>query len=77
MAQQRLFAPLFSYHRNSSPHQSVELHQTGTFEGRSTKWAIAPRDASIGLMTLVLGRNNNVHSRPKGLQLEYKALLLQ
>ena len=48
----------------SNPSQSVELHLTGTFEGRATDWATAPRpivdelplgcqvcrcDASVGL----------------------------
>ena len=28
---------------DSNPRQSVELHQTGTFEGLSTDWATAPR----------------------------------
>ena len=29
--------------RVSNPRQSVELHQPGTFEGRSTDWTTAPR----------------------------------
>ena len=28
---------------SSNPRQTVELHQTGTFEGRSSDWAKVPR----------------------------------
>ena len=31
------------FSRDSNPRQSVEFHQTGTFEGRSIEWATAPR----------------------------------
>ena len=48
MAQQGFFAAIYSYHlmlrrRESNPRPSVELHQTGTFEGHSTDWATVPR----------------------------------
>ena len=42
------FFYLIPRRRDSNPRhvsQSVELHQTSTFEGRSTDWATAPRQA--------------------------------
>ena len=33
--------------RDSNPPRSVELHQTGTFEGRSTDWATAALKESL------------------------------
>ena len=48
MAQQGFFAAIYSYHlmlrcRESNPRPSVKLHQTGTFEGRSTDRATVPQ----------------------------------
>ena len=47
MAWLGILATIFSNHiiprrRDSNPRQSVVLHQTGTFVGRSSNWATAP-----------------------------------
>ena len=40
--------------RVSNPHQSVELHQTETFKGRSTDWATGPRRNQVRITSIII-----------------------
>ena len=49
--------------RGSNPCQSKEMHRLGTFEGRSTDWATAPRhETAKGALNIL---DNHLHHGPE------------